>query len=278
MGFHLLSLGALLLLLTRVFESQALPFDKNYNISWGNNNVKSLNKGEEIQLSLDKNSGCGIQSKQSYGSGSFKMRIKLPSKDSAGVVTTFYLHSHTSHHDELDFEFLGNREGKPHTLQTNVFANGVGDREQRIQLWFDPTTNFHDYSILWNSHQIVFFVDEIPIRVYKNHRGIGYPSQPMQSEATIWNGETWATENGKAKINWSNSPFIAQFQGFNIEGCSSNYNLNCNSTKLWWNYEKFWKLNQDQEKSYQDIRSKNIIYDYCKDTNRFQNIPLECLK
>lgn len=57
MGFHLLSLGALLLLLTRVFESQALPFDKNYNISWGNNNVKSLNKGEEIQLSLDKNSG-----------------------------------------------------------------------------------------------------------------------------------------------------------------------------------------------------------------------------
>ncbi|TMW92251.1 xyloglucan endotransglucosylase/hydrolase protein 2-like [Solanum lycopersicum] len=278
MGFHLISLSALLLL-TRVFEGLALPFDKKYNISWGNNNVKLLKNGEEIQLSLDKFSGCGIESKQSYGSGSFKMRIKLPSKDSAGVVTTFYLHSHTSHHDELDFEFLGNRKGKPYILQTNVFANGIGDREERIQLWFDPTTNFHEYSILWNSHHIVFFVDEIPIRVYKNksYRGIGYPTQPMQSEATIWNGESWATENGSQKINWSNSPFIAQFQGFNIEGCPSNYHsLNCNSTKWWWNSKKLWKLTLDQEKSYKDIRSKNMIYDYCKDTNRFQNIPLEC--
>ncbi|XP_059315611.1 xyloglucan endotransglucosylase/hydrolase protein 2-like [Lycium ferocissimum] len=277
MGFHLL-LSALLVL-SRVFEGQALPFDKNYNISWGNNNVKSLNNGEEIQLSLDKFSGSGIQSKQSYSSGSFKMRIKLPSKDSAGVVTTFYLHSHTSNHDELDFEFLGNREGKPYTLQTNVFANGVGDREQRIQLWFDPTANFHEYSILWNSHQTVFFVDEIPIRVYKNnsHRGVGYPSQPMQSEATIWNGETWATDNGSAKINWSNSPFTAQFQGFNIEGCTSSNGIKCNSTKFWWNSKQFWKLNHSQEKSYKDIRSKHMVYDYCKDTNRFQTTP-ECSK
>ncbi|CAN4107585.1 unnamed protein product [Withania somnifera] len=243
MSFHLLSLSALLVF--TFFESQALPFDKNYNISWGRK-INNL-------------AGCGIRSKQSYGSGYFKMRIKLPRRLKFGVVTAFYLHSHTSHHDELDFEFLGNRKGKPHTLQTNVFANGDGDREQRIQLWFDPTVNFHEYSILWNSYQIVFFEDQTPIRVYKNksHRGIGYPSQPMNSKGTIWNGETWATENGKAKINWSNSPFIAQFQGFNIEGCPSNNNNN---------YKKLYK----------DIRSKHMIYDYCNDTNRFQNIPLEC--
>nr|XP_009796007.1 PREDICTED: xyloglucan endotransglucosylase/hydrolase protein 2-like [Nicotiana sylvestris]XP_016459951.1 PREDICTED: xyloglucan endotransglucosylase/hydrolase protein 2-like [Nicotiana tabacum] len=277
MDFLLLSV---LLVLSRVFEGQALPFDKSYKISWGDNNLKSFNNGEEIQLSLNNFSGSGIQSKLSYGSGSFKMRIKLPSKDTAGVVTSFYLISHTNNHDELDFEFLGNREGKPYTLQTNVFANGIGDREQRIQLWFDPTANFHEYSILWNSHQIVFFVDEVPIRVYKNksHRGVGYPTQSMQSEATIWNGETWATENGSAKINWSNSPFTAQFQGFTIEGCPfSNYSLNCNSTNFWWNSKQFWKLTYAQEKSYKD-RRKYMTYDYCKDTNRFQTIPPECTK
>ncbi|VFQ69700.1 unnamed protein product [Cuscuta campestris] len=92
-----------------------------------------------------------------YGSGFFEMKIKVPHQDSAGVVTAFYLISNKQNgHDELDFEFLGNRKGKPITLQTNIFTEGVGNREQRIALnWFDPSADFHTYQILWNQHQIV---------------------------------------------------------------------------------------------------------------------------
>lgn len=57
--------------------------------------------------------------------------------------------------DEIDFEFLGNVDEQPYVLQTNVYANGFDNREERIHLWFDPTKDFHTYSILWNIHQIV---------------------------------------------------------------------------------------------------------------------------
>ncbi|RVW22078.1 putative xyloglucan endotransglucosylase/hydrolase protein 1 [Vitis vinifera] len=254
-----------------------ITFDQSYRITWGNDHVLSLNQGRLVQLSLDQSSGAGFASKQSYGSGFFHMRIKLPPKDSAGVVTAYYLTSHTKNHDELDFEFLGNKEGKPYTLQTNVFSNGQGDREQRILLWFDPTADFHSYKILWNQHQIVFYVDDIPIRVFKNNSNIGvdYPSQPMQIEGSLWNGESWATDGGQTKTNWSCAPFKTHFQGFRIDGCPSDYS-NCHSSNLWWNQKKFWKLDSTQQKAHENVRNKYMNYDYCSDTNRFAVRPKEC--
>lgn len=65
------------------------------------------------------------------------------------------LSSTYANHCELDFEFLGNVSGEPYALQTNVFAEGVGDREQRITLWFDPSIEFHTYGILWNKDLIL---------------------------------------------------------------------------------------------------------------------------
>ncbi|EOA18403.1 hypothetical protein CARUB_v10006944mg [Capsella rubella] len=251
----------------REINQNDVGFDENYVVTWGQNNVLKLNQGKEVQLSMDQSSGSGFESKSHYNSGFFQLRIKLPQKDSSGIVTAFYLTSKGDSHDEIDFEFLGNKQGKLVTIQTNVFTSGKGNREQKITPWFDPTEDFHTYEILWNPYQIVLYVDKIPIRVFKNNTsgGMKYPSKPMQVVVSLWNGESWATDGGKAKINWSNGPFKANFQGFNNYACVPNSGC-----------ESYSKLSDSDQKAYENVRQKYMIYDYCSDRARFHVPPSEC--
>ncbi|KAF2295664.1 hypothetical protein GH714_033505 [Hevea brasiliensis] len=180
---------------------------RDFKVTWSESHIRQIDGGRAIQLVLDQSSGCGFASKMQYLFGRVSMRIKLIPGDSAGTVTAFYMNSDTDNiRDELDFEFLGNRTGQPYTVQTNIYAHGKGDREQRINLWFDPSVDFHLYTILWNHRQIVFYVDDVPIRVYKNNeaKGIPYPKlQSMGVYSTLWEADDWATRGGLEKIDWS---------------------------------------------------------------------------
>ncbi|KAE8653589.1 hypothetical protein Csa_007107 [Cucumis sativus] len=245
-------------------------FDQNYIVTYGQDHFLRSEGGAQVQLSLDLASGTGFKSKIGYGSGHFHIKLKLPSRHSPGVVTTYYLHSspdkNVGAHDEVDFEFLGT--GPVYVLQTNIFANDNGGREQKIRLWFDPSLSFHDYAILWNSHQIVFSIDGIPIRVFKNYTSMGgrYPSSGMHVLGSIWNGEAWASD-GK-KVDWSQVPFQADYRGFSILGCPSG--SDCDSQSFLWNQPNTWQLNPTQEKFYQLIKSKYLYYTYCSNPNASQ--------
>ncbi|OMO98401.1 Glycoside hydrolase, family 16 [Corchorus olitorius] len=121
------------------------------------------------------------------------------------------------------------------------------------------------------------FVDETPIRVFKNNSNIGidYPSQPMEVQGTIWKGD-WAA-HGKP-VDWDSAPFKANYQGFGIDGCQalSPNDEKCQSPDLAWNGEKFWDLDPNQRKAYEDVRSKYLKYDYCSDRARYPTVLPEC--
>ncbi|XP_073277096.1 xyloglucan endotransglucosylase/hydrolase protein 3-like [Primulina huaijiensis] len=251
-----------------------VKFDLNYSPTWGSNHVTVLGNGTQVQLLLDQQSGAGFNSKKNYGSGIFRLKMKMPNKKDAGVITTFYLtgvpigQPNGGSHDEVDIEFLGSN-GKPFILSTNVFANDGGNREQQFALWFDPKEDFHVYEILWNHHHIVFFVDKIPIRVYHNLKarlGVNYPSHPMHVETSIWNFTSWL-----GPVDWSQAPFVAEYRGFGVEACvhDSSDPRGCHSPKYYWNAPKYWKLSPIQQNFLKEhVRKNHMVYDYCADKNK----------
>ncbi|XP_061371936.1 putative xyloglucan endotransglucosylase/hydrolase protein 1 [Gastrolobium bilobum] len=247
-------------------QDDNVPFEQNYAPLWGQENIRLLNQSREVQLTLDQHSGCGFQSSQKYGSGWFNIRIKLPQKDSTTVITTFYFISDSgATRDEIDFEFLGSNKQRPYLLHTNIYTKGQGGREQRIILWFDPTADFHNYTLLWNQQQIVFFVDDTPIRVFKNttSKGGSFPTQTLRIMATIWTS-TWAS--GGLPVKWSDAPFEAHYKGFGINNAcqtQNTYDQECYSSKYWWNADKYQKLNPLQQQAYNNVRKKYLNYDYC---------------
>lgn len=262
-----------------------VPFDKNYKTTWGLDHMKFSNGGSSLDLVLDKNSGAGFESKDSYLFGHFSMKMKMVGGDSAGVVTAFYLSSQNSEHDEIDFEFLGNRTGQPYIVQTNVFTGGKGDREQRHYLWFDPTKDFHSYSVLWNLYQIVFFVDNVPIRVFKNCKelGVRFPfNQPMKIYSSLWNADDWATRGGLEKTDWSKAPFLASYTSFHVDGCDAASPESvrvCNTVgRRWWDQKAFEDLDGWQWRRQTWVRRKYTIYNYCTDRTRYPAMPPECKK
>lgn len=193
-------------------------------------------------------------------------------------------------HDEIDFEFLGHEMRKEWTVQTNIYGNGdvtIG-REERFHLWFDPTQDYHNYSIIWNSHHVVYLVDNVPVReVVHGGAGAGmYPAKPMKVCSTIWDGSAWATQGGKYPVDYKYAPFVASFENMETEGCvvvgnnTGGAGGSCSgaggsgSDPI--GGDGFGQLSAEQATGLQWARSRFMIYSYCNDVNRYKVPPPEC--
>lgn len=130
-----------------------------------------------------------------------------------------------------------------------------------------------------------FLVDDTPIRIYKNCEDLGVPyptRQPMSVFASLWNGEDWATQNGAIKLNWTNSPFVATYRGYEVQGCEVPWYKGdaekCTSPAA----EEMLKrvtiqsLSTRQAARLQWVTENLLVYDYCKDIYRYPSPHPEC--
>ncbi|XP_050287580.1 xyloglucan endotransglucosylase protein 1-like [Quercus robur] len=275
----------LLFIMSSIMVAYAGTFYEEFDITWGEQHATILDNGKLLTLNLDQICGSGFQSKRSYLFGRIDMQLKLVSGDSAGTVTAYYLSSEGPNHDEIDFEFLGNLSGDPYIVHTNVFTQGKGDREQQFYLWFDPTKDFHTYSIVWNPRCIILLVDNIPIRVFENQESIGIPfpkSQPMKLYSSLWNADQWATRGGLVKTDWSKAPFTAYYRNFNANACvwsgdsssCSSLSTNAMTNRANWQTQG---LDANGRRRLRWVQKYYMIYNYCTDFKRFpEGRPREC--
>ncbi|XWS49300.1 hypothetical protein CRYUN_Cryun13aG0152000 [Craigia yunnanensis] len=209
-------------------------------------------------------------------------------------------------HDELDFEFLRNIEGKPWRFQTNLYGNGSTNlgREERYSLWFDPSKEFHKYSILWTVKNIIEKRAEMEVqgewsgdRVFtlmkfqlgkwwpmmKWVMGGNYPSKPMSLYATIWDASIWATSGGKYKVNYEYAPFTSEFKELVLDGCSmhpmqeSPNPTACSDRDAWLESHDYAVITPKKRAAIRKFRQHYMYYSYCYDILRYPVKPPECV-
>ncbi|OIW10691.1 hypothetical protein TanjilG_16063 [Lupinus angustifolius] len=271
------------------FDLATIPFSDGYSLLFGGSNVVRTADDNGVKLLLDRYTGSGFISSNMYRYGFFSANIKLPSNYTAGVCVAFYTSNgdvFQKSHDELDFEFLGNVAGKPWQFQTNLYGNGSTNRgrEERYRLWFDPTKEYHRYSILWTAKNVIFYIDDVPIREVLRSVEMGgdYPSKPMSLYATIWDASNWATSGGRYKANYKYAPFIAEFKDLVLKGCPVNPiqevsdDKACADQHIDLEAQEYATMTPMRRRAMHKFRKHFMYYSYCYDTLRYPTLMPEC--
>ncbi|CAD6252019.1 unnamed protein product [Miscanthus lutarioriparius] len=267
-----------------------MAFEDGYAPLFGHGNILRSADHRTVSLLLDRSTGSGFTSSSMYQHGFFSASIKLPSDYTAGVVVAFYASNgdvFEKRHDELDFEFLGNIRGKPWRVQTNVYGNGsVGrGREERYVLPFDPTTEFHRYSILWTPSAVAFYIDDVPVREVRRSDAMGgdFPSKPMSIYATVWDASTWATAGGRYRVNYRYGPFVASFTDLALLGCRVDGPIQqmpaagrCAAAEEKLRASDVAVMTVEKQQAMRRFRESKMVYSYCYDTLRYPAAFPEC--
>ncbi|KAK5117599.1 hypothetical protein LTR62_005021 [Meristemomyces frigidus] len=156
-----------------------------------------------------------------------RVDVKMKAAPGTGIVSSIVFESDDL--DEIDWEFLG---GNTAQVETNFFGKGnttTYDRATYVAVT-SPQTDFHTYTVDWNSARIEWIIDGVTVRTlaYDDPSTVGgknYPQTPMRLKLGNWcagcEGEPAGTvEWSGGNTTFGNDPYVMYVESVTIQ----NYN------------------------------------------------------
>lgn len=152
-------------------------------------------------------SHCGsrLSSSASFGVGSYSLSLKAA--PGPGIATNFYLFTHGRQNDkstpwnEIDFEVLGKQISQKSTkIWTNYFVGKGIQSPQYIEVPFDASAAYHNYTIKIAGVTIEWIVDDTTYRVVdmSTHSDMLNTIASMQFQVLL---SVWG--RSKQEANWN---------------------------------------------------------------------------
>lgn len=86
--------------------------------------------------------------------------------------------------------------------------------------------------------------------------------------SSIWDASSWATENGRYKVDYNYQPFVSRFTNFKIRDGLVSPSGNGNGGGG--------GLSPQQYTAMKWAQSSYMIYDYCRDNTKDHSLTPEC--
>lgn len=176
-----------------------------FGCSWDKNNA--VIKNGIMNMTVSYSGGCyygaeyRTDTTYSYGFYSVCMRAAKCS----GVISSFFTYTNSPVWDEIDIEFLGKDLTQ---IQFNYYTGGVGGHEFVLNLGFDASQDFHEYSFDWQKDGITWYIDGVA--VYRATQNL--PSHAMQIMMNVWNCKD--VDEWSGVLDKSALPATAQYLWF----------------------------------------------------------------
>jgi len=150
-----------------------------------------------ILMPADTLGGGEIQTTDLKHYGSYEISMKLP--DAPSSLTGFFLYKAPDFQYEIDIEVFNQPDSQ--VLFTS-YAEGSTQHEDKADLAFDPTADFHRYRIDYYPDRVSFYIDDDQLQTWED----GFPDEPMHLMVNTWFpkwlGGTPPDEDQTLMIEW----------------------------------------------------------------------------